>query len=98
MSRRKPPARPQATAASRQERELGELARQGAKSAARGEPSSDNPMEQHINSPPSTGETLDTWRGRRDAWQRGHAAQSRQAGPGTPDSSSGGRDGPDEPR
>ena len=57
--------------------EQAELQRQGAKAAARGETSASNPMLESINQPGATGETEQVWSGRRDAWQRGHAAQQR---------------------
>jgi len=36
-----------------------------------------NPMGEHSNMPDSTGESLSTWQLRKQAWQRGHDAQSK---------------------
>ncbi|WKB55431.1 CrpP-related protein [Eleftheria terrae] len=58
------------------DRERAELARQGAKAAARGDPSNANPMDQPQNTPGTTGESPKTWRQRHDAWQAGHSVQS----------------------
>lgn len=55
--------------------EHAELQRQGAKAAARGEPSAANPMLAPINQPPATGESQVVWSGRRDAWAQGHGVQ-----------------------
>ncbi|MCR5882921.1 hypothetical protein LRS03_08635 [Rhizobacter sp. J219] len=68
-------------------RERAELARQGAKSAARGDEPSVNPMDAAENTPPSTGESMDEWLHRRDAWQAGYDQQSEvihQSRPPTP--------------
>ena len=68
-------------------REKAELARQGAKAAARGELPRTNPMDAPENSPPTTGESETEWRTRREAWQAGYdqqsevARQSRPPGP-----------------
>ena len=56
--------------------ERAELQRQGAKSAARGEPTDANPLSQPRNQPPATGESADKWAQRNDAWESGHEAQS----------------------
>lgn len=56
--------------------ERAELQRQGAKAAARGEPSDTNPLSQAHNKPPATGESTDKWLQRSDAWDQGHEAQS----------------------
>jgi hypothetical protein len=58
------------------DREAAELARQGAKSAVRGERPPENPMDHVQNSPPATGESMDEWKTRRDAWQAGYDQQS----------------------
>jgi hypothetical protein len=76
-------------ARARGRREKAELARQGAKSAARGERPSSNPMEETRNSPASTGETHQQWSGRRDAWQSGFDQQSNATTDGRPPSSKG---------
>jgi S1-C subfamily serine protease len=57
--------------------EHAELQRQGAKAAARGEAQASNPMLATINKPVATGETVQVWSDRRDAWDRGHDAQQR---------------------
>lgn len=57
--------------------ERAELRRQGAKAAVRGEEDHVNPMDEQPNRPSSTGECPDVWRSRKDAWQEGHDAQSR---------------------
>lgn len=56
--------------------ERAELQRQGAKAAARGEPSDTNPLSQPRNRPLATGESTDKWLQRSDAWEQGHEAQS----------------------
>lgn len=56
--------------------ERAELQRQGAKSAARGEPSGANPLSRARNQPSATGESADTWSQRNAAWEKGHQAQS----------------------
>ena len=58
--------------------ERAELQRQGAKAAARGEPSDTNPLSQPCNRPSATGESTDTWLQRSDAWDQGHQAQSSE--------------------
>jgi hypothetical protein len=60
----------------RRRREKAELSRQGAKSAARGDTPAANPMDAAENTPPATGETVEEWRARRDAWQAGYDQQS----------------------
>ncbi|MGN7876775.1 CrpP-related protein [Roseateles sp. 22389] len=57
--------------------ERAELRRQGAKAAVRGEEGDVNPMNAQPNRPSSTGECSDVWQSRKDAWQEGHDAQSR---------------------
>ena len=57
--------------------ERAELQRQGAKAAARGDETSENPMTQPSNLPTSTGESRGIWQKRKDAWQSGHEAQSK---------------------
>ncbi|WP_416763705.1 CrpP-related protein [Roseateles sp. So40a] len=57
--------------------ERAELQRQGAKAAARGDETSENPMTQASNLPTSTGESRGIWQKRKDAWQSGHEAQSK---------------------
>lgn len=59
--------------------ERAELQRQGAKSAARGEDLAANPMLDPVNRPGATGESDVVWSDRRDAWDRGHGAQTRAA-------------------
>jgi hypothetical protein len=71
----------------RNRREKAELSRQGAKSAARGDSPPVNPMDADENTPPSTGESVQEWRDRRDAWQAGYDQQSevtRQTRPPAP--------------
>jgi hypothetical protein len=57
--------------------ERAELQRQGAKAAARGEERDVNPMDKQVNRPSATGECLDLWQKRKDAWQQGHDVQSQ---------------------
>jgi diguanylate cyclase (GGDEF)-like protein len=59
--------------------ERAELHRQGAKAAARGEPSGANPMDSAANLPQATGESAGVWQLRRDAWHSAHRLQSRPA-------------------
>ncbi|SEL17194.1 hypothetical protein SAMN05216359_10619 [Roseateles sp. YR242] len=54
-----------------------ELQRQGAKAAARGGESSENPMDEPRNMPATTGESAALWSERKDAWQSGHEAQTK---------------------
>jgi hypothetical protein len=65
--------------------ERAELQRQGAKSAARGEPKASNPMQEPHNLPTATGESDEIWAERTEAWHEGHEAQTKerveQAGP-----------------
>ncbi|HET9644563.1 MAG TPA: CrpP-related protein [Burkholderiaceae bacterium] len=56
--------------------ERAELQRQGAKAAARGEPTDTNPFSQQQNKPPATGESAAKWSQRNDAWEEGYEAQS----------------------
>jgi len=56
--------------------ERAELHRQGAKAAARGEPTDANPLSDPCNKPPATGESEDKWLQRSDAWAQGHDAQT----------------------
>ena len=56
--------------------ERAELWRQGAKAAARGEPTDTNPLSKPRNKPPATGESDDKWLQRSDAWEQGHDAQT----------------------
>jgi hypothetical protein len=56
--------------------ERAELQRQGAKAAARGEPTDTNPLSQPQNKPTATGESADKWSQRNDAWEEGYEAQS----------------------
>lgn len=74
-----PPPVPKRRLLSRAER--AELQRQGAKAAARGETAGTNPLGHARNKPPATGESVDKWLQRHDAWEQGHEAQSisRQA-------------------
>ena len=60
-------------------RERAELARQGAKAAARGDPPAANPMRQPQNATAATGEPLENWQQRHDAWQEGHKLQFNAA-------------------
>lgn len=80
MSRSAKPPRATGTAPAPEPRlsdaERGELQRQGAKAAARGEPAGANPLGQPRNQPPATGESADRWAQRNDAWEKGHEAQS----------------------
>lgn len=55
--------------------EHAELERQGAKAAVRGEASASNPMCAPINRPDATGESLQRWSARRDAWEHGYRSQ-----------------------
>lgn len=59
--------------------ERAELARQGAKAAARGDLVSSNPMRRPQNAPVATGESQALWTERRDAWLVGHEQQSAAA-------------------
>ena len=59
--------------------ERAELARQGAKAAARGDSVSSNPMRRPQNAPDVTGESGESWRARCDAWRAGHEQQSETA-------------------
>lgn len=59
--------------------ELAELHRQGAKAAARGEPSGVNPMDAPANRPEATGESASVWQLRRDAWHSAHQLQLQPA-------------------
>lgn len=74
-----PPAAPEAAAEPQPEEgdkgERAELHRQGAKAAARGDSRESNPLLEAINLPSSTGESDQVWSSRRDAWERGRAAQ-----------------------
>jgi hypothetical protein len=81
MSRRPDPPQPPQPEPALPEAERAELQRQGAKSAARGEPLEANPLHQPRNRPPSTGESAEVWSQRSDAWQQGHEAQIRSARP-----------------
>lgn len=62
--------------------ERSELARQGAKAAARGDAISSNPMSRQVNQPAVTSEANDVWAARRDAWSAGHRNQTAEAGDG----------------
>jgi hypothetical protein len=55
--------------------ERAELHRQGAKAAARGDDLLSHPLERHANLPAVTGESLDLWLERRDAWLAGFRRQ-----------------------
>ncbi|WAC71018.1 hypothetical protein OU995_15530 [Roseateles sp. SL47] len=55
--------------------ERAELQRQGAKAAARGDGSAENPMDDRSNQPATTGETDGLWQERKNAWNSGHEAQ-----------------------
>lgn len=77
------PAPAEPPSASQAAGEHAELKRQGAKAAARGEALASNPMFQSSNQPVATGESHRVWSGRRDAWDRGHAAQSSVDVPAT---------------
>lgn len=57
--------------------ERAELQRQGAKAAARGAEPSENPMDEHLNTPSTTGECPGVWQERKDAWQSGHETQTK---------------------
>lgn len=59
--------------------EKAELARQGAKAAARGDDRMTNPISRQVNSPAATGESTDSWKERREAWNAGHDHQTSQA-------------------
>lgn len=72
---RAPPAAPEAPLS---KSERAELQRQGAKAAARGEPSDSNPLTQPLNRPAATGESADKWLQRSDAWEQGHEAQAAE--------------------
>jgi hypothetical protein len=47
----------------------------GPKAAVRGEASGSNPMCAPINRPDATGESLQRWSDRRDAWEHGYRSQ-----------------------
>ena len=55
--------------------ERAELERQGAKAATRGDAAASNPMLLLRNMPGSTGETLQEWGLRYDAWRAGYEKQ-----------------------
>jgi hypothetical protein len=57
--------------------EKAKLERQGAKAAARGESLRSNPLLTEPNMPASTGESLQEWASRHDAWQDGYEVQRR---------------------
>lgn len=59
--------------------EKAELARQGAKAAARGDGRMTNPISRQVNLPAATGESTDSWKERREAWNAGHDHQTSQA-------------------
>jgi hypothetical protein len=56
--------------------EAGELRRQGAKAAARGDTEACNPMLTRSNRPAATGEAAQTWAARSGAWQSGFESQA----------------------
>lgn len=55
--------------------EQAELERQGAKAAVRGEDVESNPLLLQRNMPGSTGESLQEWSLRYDAWRAGYERQ-----------------------
>ena len=55
--------------------ERAELERQGAKAAVRGEGVQSNPLLLALNMPIATGESLQEWSARYDAWRAGYANQ-----------------------
>jgi hypothetical protein len=57
--------------------ERAELERQGAKAAARGDGPLSNPFLCGPNMPASTGESLQEWASRHDAWQDGYQLERR---------------------
>ncbi|WP_234409424.1 serine protease [Ideonella sp. B508-1] len=69
--------------------EYAELERQGAKAAVRGEDMASNPMRNSVNQPEATGESLQRWADRRDAWDHGYRSQLTPAGPPAPTSCDG---------
>jgi hypothetical protein len=62
--------------------EQAELERQGAKAATRGDAAASNPMLLQRNMPGATGETLQEWRLRYDAWRAGYEQQVLKSAPG----------------
>ena len=77
--------------------ETGELLRQGAKAAARGDSREANPLLAHRNGPAETGEDPQTWAARSRAWQSGFDSQATARDGATADDgagprSAGGRD------
>jgi hypothetical protein len=64
--------------------ERAELWRQGAKSAARGESDTANPMLHRQNGPATTGETQHRWSARSGAWQDGHDLESAKVNDAPP--------------
>jgi hypothetical protein len=61
--------------------EQAELERQGAKAAVRGEEAGSNPLLLLHNMPASTGEDLQEWRHRYDAWRAGYERQVLKPAP-----------------
>jgi hypothetical protein len=61
--------------------EQAELERQGAKAAVRGDEAGSNPLLQQQNMPASTGEALQEWRRRYDAWRAGYERQVLKPAP-----------------
>lgn len=61
--------------------EQAELERQGAKAAVRGDDSGSNPLLQKQNMPASTGEALQEWGRRYEAWRAGYEQQVLKAAP-----------------
>ncbi|WP_156901658.1 CrpP-related protein [Azohydromonas australica] len=61
--------------------EQAELERQGAKAAVRGDEAGSNPLLQQRNMPASTGEALQEWGRRYDAWRAGYEQQVLKAAP-----------------
>ena len=55
--------------------EQAELERQGAKAAVRGDEAGSNPLLLQHNMPASTGEDLQEWGRRYDAWRAGYEQQ-----------------------
>ena len=62
--------------------EQAELERQGAKAATRGDAAAANPMLLVQNMPAATGETLQEWSRRYDAWRAGYEQQVLKPAPG----------------
>ena len=62
--------------------ERAELQRQGAKAATRGDAAASNPLLLLQNMPAATGETMQEWAVRYDAWRAGYEHQALKSASG----------------